>query len=242
MNIPVCLHSELVLGQRKLRTIFGNSVPRTLKAGEIVGTAAGWGDAIYHLRAGWACQFPDLFDGDRAIVDVLLPGDVIGLDTSLRTRPLNKVFTLTSITAEVIPAEDALMVLMADRPTALFVAWLLSERQRRADRLLAAVSGLDARGRIATMVLDFYRRLQRRRLIAGSTYNLPLTQVQIGHYLGLTVVHVNRVLRSLRAEGILRLEKHCVTILDLDRLTSLAQNGAMASSNAGDRALQEAAD
>jgi hypothetical protein len=39
------------------------------------------------------------------------------------------------------------------------------------------------------------------------------------------VVHVNRVLRSLRDERIVNLERHCVTILDLDRLTSLAQNG-----------------
>jgi hypothetical protein len=51
------------------------------------------------------------------------------------------------------------MGLMANRSTALFVAWLLSERQRRADRLLAAISSLDARGRIATMILDFHARL-----------------------------------------------------------------------------------
>jgi DNA-binding transcriptional regulator LsrR (DeoR family) len=93
------------------------------------------------------------------------------------------------------------------------------------------------------MVLDFYARLQRRRLITGSTFSLPLTQVQIGGYLGLTVVHVNRVLRSLRDERIVNVERHCVTILDLDRLTSLAQNEEMGSWNmgVGDRRLAEAA-
>jgi hypothetical protein len=75
------------------------------------------------------------------------------------------------------------------------------------------------------MVLDFYRRLRRRKLITGSTYNLPLTQLQIGSYLGLTVVHVNRVLRSLRDERIVQLEKQCVSILDLERLMSLAADG-----------------
>ena len=150
---------------------------------------------------------------------------MIGLDTLLRTRPLENVFTLTSVTVETIPVRDVLTELMADRPTALFVAWLLGERQRRTDRLLAGISGLDARGRVAMMVLDFYTRLRRRKLITGSTFSLPLTQVQIGAYLGLTVVHVNRVLRSLRDERIVNLERHCVTILDLDRLTSLAQNG-----------------
>ena len=51
-----------------------------------------------------------------------------------------------------------------------------------------------------------------------------MTQVQIGNYLGLTVVHINRVLRSLRDDQIINLEKHCVTIIDLARLTSLARN------------------
>jgi DNA-binding transcriptional regulator LsrR (DeoR family) len=82
------------------------------------------------------------------------------------------------------------------------------------------------------MMLDFYRRLRRRRLLTGLVYNLPLTQMQIGNYLGLTMVHVNRVLRALRDDQIVDLEKHCVTILDLARLTGLARNGAMGSPSA----------
>ena len=132
------------------------------------------------------------------------------------------------------------MQLMADRPTALYVAWLLGQRQRRADRLLAAITGLSARGRLAMMMLDFYARLRRRRLITGSMYNLPLTQLQIGNYLGLTVVHINRTVRSLRDEQIVTLEKNFVTILDFERLTVLAESRGTASSSArgGKRSLK----
>jgi DNA-binding transcriptional regulator LsrR (DeoR family) len=75
-------------------------------------------------------------------------------------------------------------------------------------------------------------------------YNLPLTQVQIGNYLGLTVVHTNRVLGTLRGERIVELEKHCVTILDLERLAILAKNGGAASSRAigKSRGVSEAAE
>ena len=155
MRFLVWLHSELVLGQRRLRSSFSSSVARTLKAGGTMGTATGSNGGIHHLRAGWVCQFSALAYGCRAIVYVYLPGDVIGLDTLLRTRPLENVLTLTSVTVETIPVRDVLTELMADRPTALFVAWLLGERQRRTDRLLAGISGLDARGRVAMMVLDF---------------------------------------------------------------------------------------
>ena len=74
------------------------------------------------------------------------------------------------------------------------------------------------------MILDFYKRLCKQHLISSPVYNLPLTQSQIASYLGLTVVHVNRVLGALREQRIVNLEKHCITIIDLEQLTTLAQS------------------
>jgi CRP/FNR family transcriptional regulator len=219
----VALRDVLVLGRRELSARFRALPPRTLKAGELLSSGGG-SNLIYRLVAGWACRFRDFSDGHQAIVDIYLPGDVIGLDAVSHIRTLEEVMTLTSIATKVIDAEEALTDLMTCRPIAVYIAWLLGQRQRRSDRLLAAISSLDARGRLATMVLDFYTRLSRQRLLTGSTYNLPLTQIQIGAYLGLTVAHINRVLRSLRSERIASLEKHCVTILDLERLTRLTEN------------------
>ena len=243
MSTAVPLRDELALGRSKLSAIFSNSPRCALKVGELL-AAAGSTHGIYRLRAGWACQFQDLANGRRAIVDVYLPGDVIGLNAGVHARPPEEVLTLTAATFEPIPAEDALVELMADRPTALYIAFLLGQRQRRTDRFLAAISCLDARGRLATMLLDFHTRLRRRKLISGPMYNLPLTQGQIGNYLGLTVVHINRVLRSLRAERIVDLEKHSVTILDRERLAIMARNGGAAGSRAinRERGLNEAAD
>jgi CRP-like cAMP-binding protein len=187
------VRGELTVGQRQLNTIFSGSPPRVLEAGEILEAAIGASDAIYRLRAGWACEFRDFANGARAIVDVYLHGDVLGLQAIFGTRPLEEISTLSTVTIETIPTAAAMIELMGSRPTALYIAWLLSRRQRRADRLLAALSRLDARGRLATMMLDFYTLLRRRRLIAGVVYNLPMTQTQIGDYLGLTVVHINRV-------------------------------------------------
>jgi len=228
-NGHVTLHEELVLGRRALLARFRSAPARILAAGELL-TEAGSSHAIYHLTTGWACQFREFSDADLTIVDVYLPATVIGLDAILRSRSSEKVMTLSSAAIEVIDTKDALIELMSCGATALYIAWLLGQRQRRSDRLLAAMSSLDARGRLATMLLDFYLRLRRQKLITGSTYNLPLTQIQIGAYLGLTVAHINRVLRSLRDDQIVDLEKHCVTILDIERLRRLARNGPLASS------------
>jgi hypothetical protein len=84
MKLPVWLHDELTLGQRKLIATFGGAVPRILRAGEMLATT-GQNVGILHLRTGWACRFPDLANSRRAIVDVYIPGDVIWLDALLRT-------------------------------------------------------------------------------------------------------------------------------------------------------------
>jgi CRP/FNR family transcriptional regulator len=219
----IVVRDELILGQRELTARFRASTSYTVGARELLPFTRS-SNAIYHLVAGWACRFRDFPNGHQAIVDVYLPGDVIGLERMLFPRTLTEVMTLTSVATEVIDTEAGLADLMSRRSTALYVAWLLARQQRHSDRFFAAVSSLDARGRLATMVLDFYKRLRLPRSITGSTYNLPLTQTQIGAYLGLTVAHVNRVLRFFRDEKIVHLEKHCVTILDLECLARLAQS------------------
>jgi hypothetical protein len=77
---------------------------------------------------------------------------------------------------------------------------------------------------MAMMILDFYKRMHARELTVANTYNMPLTQHHIGEYLEITIVHVNRVLRSLRDEPVASLEKNCLTILDFDQLSLLAQD------------------
>jgi CRP/FNR family transcriptional regulator len=229
----IALRNELALGQRGLSARFRGSPPSTLKAGELLVAPVRSSSGIYHLQTGWACQFRDLPDGRRAIVDIYLPGDVIGLDAVMLTQPRDEVWALTSITVELIVGEQALVDLMAWRPTALYIAWLLGLRQRRADRRLTTLLCLDARERLATMVLDFYTRSRRRKLTTSSIFYLPLTQIQIANYLGLSVVHANRVLRSLSDERIVEVEKHCVTILDLERLAKLAQSQGTIGSTGG---------
>jgi CRP-like cAMP-binding protein len=228
-NGPVTLQEELVLGRRALLAKFCSAPTRILAAGESL-AEAGSSPAIYQVTTGWACQCRERPDFHQAIVDVYLPATVLGLDAILRSRSSEKVVTLSSAAIRVIDAKDALIELISCRSTALYIVWLLGQRQRRSDRLLAAMSSLDARGRLATMLLDFYVRLRHQKLITGSTFNLPLTQIQIGAYLGLTVAHINRVLRSLRDDQIVNLEKHCVTILNIERLRRLAGNGPLASS------------
>src|SRR5271167_1742432 len=109
------IHEHLLIGKRELSSRFRGALH--LKAGELIMAGTCSRGLIYRLRAGWAYQFSDLPDGRRAIIDVYLPGDFIGLDAALQTREVRNVLTLTAITAEAIDAENGLSNMMAHMPT-----------------------------------------------------------------------------------------------------------------------------
>jgi CRP/FNR family transcriptional regulator, anaerobic regulatory protein len=220
---PDALSDDLTVGQDALIALFEEASPRLLRAGQPLTSVARADDALYRQKAGWTYRFRDLSDGNRAIVDVYVPGDIIGFDAAFEGATLENVRTLTTTAVEAISRKSGFAGLLASGPIGLYIAWLLNERQRRTDFLRAATAALDARGRLASMVLDFYYRLATQGLITNSSFNLPLTQTHIGSYLGLTVVHVNRVIRSLRDDGLVNIEKHCVTFFDLKALAALAK-------------------
>ena len=81
-----------------------------------------------------------------------------------------------------------------------------------------AITRLDARGRMADMILGMYERLRRRELISRLTFNLPLRHDQIADHLGITPVHVSRTLRLLREQRVVIFDRQIVMILDLNEL------------------------
>jgi CRP-like cAMP-binding protein len=150
----------------------------------------------------------------------------MGFDGAFVGGLAKNVVTLTTAVIEAISIETGLSGLMASQPIGLYIGWLLNEQQLRTDTLRAATACLDARGRVATMALEFYRRLEAQAPITNLSFNLPLTQNHIANYLGLTVVHVNRVIRCLRDDGVVNIEKHCVTLLNFKALAELAKINA----------------
>ena len=177
---------------------------------------------VYRLRTGLAyqsCWFPD---GRRAIVNIFAPGNVVGLEMILSLRASGTVTAAGPVKYFAIEA-DSFYRLTENREIALCFTSLLVEARRRSEELAARIARLEAPERVAAMLVDLYDRLRRRRLISRSTYNLYLTQQQIGDHLGLTGETVNRVLRWFAREDIAFVERSVVIIRDMPRLRRLAR-------------------
>jgi CRP-like cAMP-binding protein len=135
-------------------------------------------------------------DGRRQIVMTFLPGDFVGVKSVLLREQPDTIECLGGVTADAIDHEQVRRLVETNGKIALRLLFQLGEDERRLHNWVVGLGRGNADERVATMLLDFRGRLHRMGLgDGGDRFRLPMTQQDIGDYLGLTVVHVNRVLR-----------------------------------------------
>src|SRR6516164_2190257 len=205
-----------------IASVFRRGVTGYFQSGETLIEEGKLSRHVYLLRIGLAYQSFRFPDRRRAIVDIFSSGNVVGLETILSVRASGSVTAAGVVKCLGLEA-SSLRQLMEDREIALSFTSLHTEARRRSEELAARIARLDAPERVAAMLIDLYDRLRRRRLIARSSYNLHLTQQQIGDHLGLTGAHVDRVLRWLSREDIALVKGYVVIIRDMPRLRRLAR-------------------
>jgi CRP-like cAMP-binding protein len=166
-------------------------------------------------------------DGRRAIVDIVLPADIVGVESAVRQHSSHDVIAASALGYRLMPAQT-FRPLMADPQIAARVARLIADTKWRTERQVLALSRLNARSRVAGFLIGVYDRLRHADLIDRPTFNLYLSQDQIGDHLGITTVHVSRTLRRMREERLVIMDRGFVTILDVERLRAAA-NGLPAA-------------
>lgn len=177
--------------------------------------------AIHYLVEGCVFLYDLLEDGRRQILHFALPGAILGLYPSgIATYGAQALMdTIVSLTPH-----DSLEPLFEKHPKIglqlAHAAW--RERNFAYDHL-SSIGQRSARERVARLLLELFIRYRMRW--PGSyieEMHLPLTQEHIGDATGLTNVHVNRVLRDLRKEGILEFHYRRLRIMDPDKLVDIA--------------------
>jgi len=175
------------------------------------------------LETGWAARTRIIEDGRRQIIAVFLPGDLMGVKSMLLERQADTIECLTDVSVRAIDYKRLLELSAAHHAVALRIMFQLGEDERRLHNWITALGRGNAEERIATLLLDLRGRLLHAGAIQGVAFHLAMTQQEIADHLGLTIVHVNRVLRRLREAGIFTLKgRRMATIDDLNRLADLA--------------------
>ena len=171
---------------------------------------------------GWACHYKQLEDGRRQIISFFLPGDLCDDHVYVLREMDHSIGSLTPLRYAQIRRET--LVAVTDRhPRITRALWwealVAAAVQREWTVNLGQRSALE---RMAHLFCELFIRLRCVGLVEGQTCPMPVTQSELADAMGLTTVHVNRVLQEMRASGLILLKAKQLTIPDLAALKKAA--------------------
>ena len=174
------------------------------------------------LLTGVACRYKTVPDGNRQIMAFHIAGDIPDLQ-SLHLRVMDHSIKALTRTRVAQIAHEPLRDVIYGSRTICHVLWrdtLVDAAIHR--EWMMSIGRLSAHSRIAHLFCELLLKHKAAGLAEGSDFPMPITQAEIADALGLTGVHVNRVLQDFRREGLLGLDRSTAKIPDWRRFEEVA--------------------
>ncbi|MDR7039895.1 MULTISPECIES: Crp/Fnr family transcriptional regulator [Methylobacterium] len=196
---------------------------RVLSAGQDIARDGDRSGQCCLVLQGWACRYKLLSRGRRQIFSFHIPGDIPDLEGLQRPVMDHSVATLTKATIACI-SHEALRELIATHPGLAAIFW----RSAFIDAavLRAWMLGLGRRSafeNMAHLFCELYLKLRAVGLAGDGRCPMPVTQVDLGDALGLSNVHVNRVLQTLRGQKLVSLQNSTLVLEDWQALVRISE-------------------
>lgn len=175
-------------------------------------------DYIHLIEEGWACRYKLLDQGDQHTMAFLLPGDMCDIHITILDEMDHSIRALTAVKLARIPAKEMHNILdnFPRLTRALFWSTLVDEAILREWLVNAGSRTADAR--LAHVFCELLLRSRAAGLTHDNSFELPLTQEALGEAMGLTNVHINRVVQQMRKDGLLAFERKRLVILDWEKM------------------------
>lgn len=181
--------------------------------------------AVHLMLEGWACRCRMLSDGREQIMGYLIQGDLCDLHVTLLSYMDHGIRTLTPATVAMVPEESINQIFEAYPRLARALSWGMMVDEAIARHWILNIGLRTAEARMAHLFCELLLCFRAASLAEekGNTIDMPLTQVNLAETLGLTPVHVNRILQRLRQKGVIELRHKILTVLDPDGLREIAE-------------------
>jgi CRP/FNR family transcriptional regulator, anaerobic regulatory protein len=196
-----------------------SATPLVLQRGDILVQMEEAHEFVYVVESGWLSRSRTLPDGRRQIIVLFLPSEVCGIKTIFMTHQPDSIEALTPASMRRIHYQKACDLAAKDFAVAMHLAWQLAQDERHLHNWNVRLGRANGEERLAAFLLELRNRLAALGVAsAGSRYGLPLTQQQIADHIGLTTVHVGRLLRRFRELEMVDIRSNEVVFLGNVRL------------------------
>lgn len=189
----------------------------------LINTTSEFPEKAFTVYKGWVILFKGLHNGDRQILRFALPGDFLCYKVGN-----NKVIDHSAIAASeailcAFPIERFRQTI-ADLPELAFAISSITEKTaQRCHSVLTSIASHSAEAKIAFLLLSLFLREASLNASNNDCVPFPITQEDIADALGLTSIHVNRVLQSLRQRELIECKQRCLWVPDKEALAEVAQ-------------------
>jgi CRP-like cAMP-binding protein len=177
---------------------------------------------MFVMLEGWACRYKILPSGTRQILAFLMPGDACDPQIGLLAEMDHSIQTITSALVATIDRSDVDSLMDNHRGIAksIYMAQLVDEATMRA--WITSMGRRTSIERVAHLMCELYLRAHAIGLTTEPKLTLPLSQLMLADALGMTPVHLNRVLKGLRVQGAMTLTRGSLIIEDPKKLVEIA--------------------
>ena len=177
--------------------------------------------SVYAVRSGTIKAYKTTDDGREQVTGFYFPGEILGMDGISNNSHASSAKALETAAICEIPftSLERLSALMPNLQRHFFQ--LMSHEITEDQQLITLLSKNSADERVAALMISISGRNARRKLSA-TQFRLPMSRVDIGNYLGLTVETVSRVFSRMQKMDILRVDNKEIEILDPQGLRKMA--------------------
>jgi CRP-like cAMP-binding protein len=175
------------------------------------------------LVEGLMCRYKDLRDGSRQISELHVSGDFVDLHSFTLKRLDHSIMTLTPCLLAPAPHEK-LKAISEQFPHLTRVLWFSTNLDAAIHReWMLSLGRRSALARIAHLFCELHVRLGLVGETDGLAFRLAITQLDLAECLGLTSIHINRMLKVLREQKLAEFRGGIVTIGNLQGLQRVAE-------------------
>lgn len=177
---------------------------------------------VFVVLEGWACRYKILPNGARQVLAYLMPGDSCDLHVGLLAEMDHSIQTITPALVATIERiqMDEIMEKHPGIAKAMYLGQLIDEGTMRA--WITSMGRRASIERVAHLMCELYLRALNIGLTLEPPFALPLSQAMLADSLGMTPVHLNRVMKELRASGAMTLQRGSLIIEDPVKLIRIA--------------------
>jgi CRP-like cAMP-binding protein len=174
------------------------------------------------MLSGLACRYKHLPDGRRQITAFIIPGDVCDFGFLSDSPVAQEVVALAPSTIGMMDLDRLSSTVEAHPEVMTAILRCAAIEQSATQELLVSLGGRNALHRVCHLLCELHYRLKRAGLVrSAGSFELPLTQSEMGEALGLSTVHVNRTIQMLRRLGLATWRDRVVALPDPEALARL---------------------